>query len=221
MYALPDGLNFTPAMSTQALHENLRVCEIPIPYDERSGASKLSVAKDGVRFLMTILGIARLYNPLKFFGIAGLSLFLLGIALGIRPMWDYIRFGIVTEGDIVRFFLLMVLIICGVNVTHFGAFMNNVLAIMHHSDPWRNDVWHKYIFRRSIMTHLDKVGICLLLVGAVLFGRAIYQQILLGHITLHWVLILVASTFFLVGLQLFMGTFLIKILQELQVRNDS
>jgi glycosyltransferase involved in cell wall biosynthesis len=216
--ALPNGLDFTPAMSTQALHEKMRVSEIPVPYDERSGPSKLSVAKDGVRFLATILRIARLYNPLKFFGIAGLSLFLFGIVLGIRPMWDYVRFGLVTEGDMVRFFLLMVLIISGINVTHFGAFMNNVLAIMHHREPYRNDIWHKYIFRRAIMTHLDKVGIGLSLLGAVLFGRAIYQQLFLGQITVHWTLILLASTFFLVGVQLFMGTFLIKILQELQVR---
>ena len=40
---LPDGLHFTPAMSTKALHEKLKILEIPVPYSERSGRSKLRI----------------------------------------------------------------------------------------------------------------------------------------------------------------------------------
>src|SRR5690554_2311815 len=47
IFPLPDGLNLTPVMSTRALHENLKVVEIPIPYSERVGRSKLSVVRDG------------------------------------------------------------------------------------------------------------------------------------------------------------------------------
>jgi glycosyltransferase involved in cell wall biosynthesis len=32
LYPLPDGLNFTPVMTTRAIHEGLRVVEVPIPY---------------------------------------------------------------------------------------------------------------------------------------------------------------------------------------------
>jgi hypothetical protein len=31
IYPLPDGLNLTPVMSTRALHESLKVAEVPIP----------------------------------------------------------------------------------------------------------------------------------------------------------------------------------------------
>ena len=51
IYPLPDGLNLTPVMSTRALHEGVRVGEIPIPYSERVGRSKLSVVRDGRIFL--------------------------------------------------------------------------------------------------------------------------------------------------------------------------
>ena len=60
LYPLPDGLNFTPVMSTRALHEELKMIEVPIRYEEREGESKLSVVRDGLRFLFTILGTADL-----------------------------------------------------------------------------------------------------------------------------------------------------------------
>jgi glycosyltransferase involved in cell wall biosynthesis len=38
LYPLPDGLNLTPVMSTRALHERLKMIEVPIPYSERIGS---------------------------------------------------------------------------------------------------------------------------------------------------------------------------------------
>ncbi|TLN03920.1 glycosyltransferase family 2 protein, partial [bacterium] len=37
---LPDGLNLTPVMSTRAVHEGIKMVEVPIPYSERVGRSK-------------------------------------------------------------------------------------------------------------------------------------------------------------------------------------
>ena len=78
---LPDGLNLTPVMSTRAVHERIRVVERPIPYSERQGESKLSVAGDGLRFLSTIVWTALTYNPVRILGIAGLSG--IGIAVAV------------------------------------------------------------------------------------------------------------------------------------------
>ncbi len=41
LYPLPDGLNFTPAMSTRAIHENLKIAEIAVPHSERSGPQQI------------------------------------------------------------------------------------------------------------------------------------------------------------------------------------
>ena len=73
IYPLPDGLNLTPVMSTRALHEGLRMVEVPIPYSERAGRSKLSVARDGMRFAQSIVWTAFTYNPVRLFGIVGLA----------------------------------------------------------------------------------------------------------------------------------------------------
>ena len=70
---LPDGLNLTPVMSTRAVHERIRVVERPIPYSERQGESKLSVAGDGLRFLSTIVWTALTYNPVRILGLIGLA----------------------------------------------------------------------------------------------------------------------------------------------------
>ena len=68
IYPLPDGLNLTPVMSTRALHEKLHMIEVPIPYSERAGRSKLSVVKDGMRFAQSIVWTALTYNPVRQLG---------------------------------------------------------------------------------------------------------------------------------------------------------
>jgi len=51
LFPLPDGLQFTPAMSARAMLSNtIRIREVDMPYRERVGQSKLSVVKDGLRF---------------------------------------------------------------------------------------------------------------------------------------------------------------------------
>jgi glycosyltransferase involved in cell wall biosynthesis len=66
MSPLPDGMHFTPALSCICvLDPRLRIAEVPMPYDERIGQSKLSVIWDGFRFLLTILFSFCCYSPIK------------------------------------------------------------------------------------------------------------------------------------------------------------
>ena len=81
IYPLPDGLNLTPVMSTRALHEGLKMIEVPIPYSERQGRSKLSVVRDGMRFAQSIVWTALTYNPVRLLGLVGLGC--LAVALAV------------------------------------------------------------------------------------------------------------------------------------------
>lgn len=82
MYPLPDGLHFTPAMTCLAhLDPRLKMVEVPMPYKERVGRSKLRVIKDGLRFLFIILFTAALFNPIKSLAVIGLLFWLLGLGL--------------------------------------------------------------------------------------------------------------------------------------------
>jgi len=66
---LPAGLHYTPAMSARCvLDPGIKISEVDMPYEERTGESKLNVARDGLIFLQTILVTALFYTPLRMFG---------------------------------------------------------------------------------------------------------------------------------------------------------
>jgi hypothetical protein len=63
---LPNRMHFTPAMSAICLLDpRLRIEEVPMPYQERIGRSKLSVLWDGLRFLYVIGLTTCCYTPLR------------------------------------------------------------------------------------------------------------------------------------------------------------
>jgi hypothetical protein len=89
LYPLPDGLHFTPSMSARALLNDLRVIETPISYEERVGKSKLSIARDGVRFLQTIFDGVLCYRPERLL-LIGVTLCLMTVLLlGLHPIELY------------------------------------------------------------------------------------------------------------------------------------
>ncbi|MDA1087985.1 MAG: glycosyltransferase family 2 protein [Verrucomicrobia bacterium] len=74
IHPLPHGLAYTPAMSARCIMDpTLRLAEIDMPYSERQGESKLSVVRDGLRFLHTILVTGLFYSPIRVFGGLGLA----------------------------------------------------------------------------------------------------------------------------------------------------
>jgi glycosyltransferase involved in cell wall biosynthesis len=91
LHPLPDGLHFTPAMTCLALfNPQLTVIEVPMPYHERIGRSKLSIMRDGVRFLLTILFTAALFNPFKALLSFAALLLLFGVGTCLTAYhWDH------------------------------------------------------------------------------------------------------------------------------------
>ena len=88
---LPDGLHFTPAMTAIALlSDQVSLIEVPMPYHEREGESKLHVGKDGIRFLKVILQSAFLYRPARFLTAPGIILTILALVFGLSPAIDYL-----------------------------------------------------------------------------------------------------------------------------------
>ena len=100
MMPLPSGLHFTPAMSAIAvLDPRLKITEIPVPYCERVGKSKLSVIKDGIKFVWSILFASLCYNPLRLATFFSLLAILAGIGIGavlLSTPLDFLTTGLVT-----------------------------------------------------------------------------------------------------------------------------
>ena len=122
---LPDGLNLTPVMSTRAVHERIAVLEVPISYRERVGRSKLSVTRDGLRFLTTIVWTTLTYNPVRIFGVVGLagvgSAAVIGVALAALRLS-----GVTVLGPVGAFsvFAAVVCAVAGVSIFALGASFN-------------------------------------------------------------------------------------------------
>ena len=70
-------------MSARAVHEGVKMVEVPIPYSERIGRSKLSVFRDGSIFLRSIIWTVLLYNPAGILGLIGIAGLLMSLMVGM------------------------------------------------------------------------------------------------------------------------------------------
>lgn len=101
---LPNGLDFTPAMSAKALlRSDVTISEIEMPYSERAGESKLNVVSDGFRFLGVILDAILVYRPARLLLVLALLSGLIAVALMLGPVVSYARSQTVEEWMIYRF----------------------------------------------------------------------------------------------------------------------
>jgi hypothetical protein len=213
LYPLPDGLDFTPAMSTRAVYEGLTMLEVPIPYKERIGSSKLSPAKDGLRFLRSILWTALLYDPRRFFGTLGLAMLILALLLGLGPTLYYLQNRALQEDMIYRLFAVLILSVAGVNVLAFGLTCQEILALLPARRrppvavprPWRGK--------------LAALGLLMMAAGGGLLVPAALEWLRTRQITSHWSYFAAGGTLILTGLELATWFVLLMILQELTTRD--
>ncbi|MEI2692531.1 MAG: glycosyltransferase family 2 protein [Anaerolineae bacterium] len=166
LYPLPDGLNFTPIMSIRALHEEVTMAEVPIPYSERVGRSKLSVVRDGARYVQTITWTSLYYNPVRLLG--GLALLALGLA-GLIALATFLArlMGVTAVGPLGAFalFSMLVLAVTGVSLFNLGATFNYLVALSHRR-PVKQGLFGKPIFDPPLDRHFWWMGLLGLAVGA-------------------------------------------------------
>jgi glycosyltransferase involved in cell wall biosynthesis len=87
MHLLPSGFSFTTTITLAMLNDDYLVKFVPIDYYARKGASKIRAFHDTYNFMMLILRVTMIFNPLKIFlpvsaVLALLTLVALGIDLG-------------------------------------------------------------------------------------------------------------------------------------------
>lgn len=210
---LPDGLDLTPAMSTIALHEGLRVVEVPIHYERRVGRSKLSIVKDGVRFLRTIVGLAETYNPLKFFGAAGTLMLCLALLLGIKPVAYYLWQRAVPLSEIYRLLTVLVLAVTGLNSITFGIAANQIIALVRGKSSV--DLRGGGQGHSKWLRHLGPLGLVLMISAVLLNSQAIYNYVMTLRVGVHWSYVLTGAFLFLTGAHLVMISRLVRVFERL------
>ena len=196
---LPDGLHFTPAMSSVAAFDaEVKILEVPMPYYEREGESKLRVVKDGFRFLKAIVETAYSYAPARFFSLAGLFLIALAFFLSVPVIGSYASTHAIREGLFYRIATIITLASIGVSCILLGVLANNSVDLIRkkeHRSPWKITRF----LNRFLVPYLLTAGIIFFCAGIYLVLPGLVTFVQYGTVELHWIFIVTAMLFFWTG----------------------
>ena len=219
IYPLPDGLNLTPVMSTRAVHEHVAMTEVPIPYSERLGRSKLSVVHDGRLFLESMIWTALTYNPVRPLGLIGLG----GIAIAVLIVLGLIlaRLGETTTlgaWGVAAVFVALVSSVGGVSIFALGVTFNYLVTIFH-KQPIRQGLFKKPVFKKPLNHQFGWMGLVGFLLGLLLGIASLYLGIAQDwSVQRVWLYLLMSAMGILVGMQLVIYWVLLRVLENLSER---
>jgi glycosyltransferase involved in cell wall biosynthesis len=215
LYPLPDGLHFTPSMSARALLNDLRLIEIPMRYEERIGRSKLSVVRDGVRFLQTIFTGVLCYRPEKpLLMLLVASMVALGL-IAAYPVEFYLQNRSLEPWMIYRFVVCYILGSCGLMLLLATALTYR----MSEFGPRRrsaNTFWPAVVAAVVRGPMLICVLVFLVLVAAAFLWPGIVQFSTHGGVTLHWSRLLAGAFSLFCAFQTALFALLLKVLSVWQ-----
>ena len=218
IYPLPNGLNLTPIMSTRAIHEGLKLLEVPIPYEERVGRSKLSVIRDGSLFLSSIVWTVMTYNPVRILGLFGL----IGIIIPILVAFGFLSArlsGITSIGPwgVGSLFIALVSGVTGISVFALGITFNYLVSLFS-KQPVNQGLFGRPIFKQPLDRHFSWIGGLGILVGLGLGILSLALGINGWEIARLWLYLTGSAMFLLVGVQLVIYWILLRVLDELSQR---
>ena len=215
---LPDGLNLTPVMSARALHEGIKMTEVPIPYSERIGRSKLSVVRDGTLFLQSITWTVLTYNPVSVLGIIGLGGIAIALLVGLGLLIARLS-GITSIGPwgVAALFWGMVSGVAGISVFALGATFNYLVSLFY-KRPIRRGLFGRQIFNPSLDHHFGWMGIVTLIIGVIIAIISLVLGLSGWDVARIWLYLMGSAMLILVGVQLMIYWLLMRVLEELSER---
>lgn len=110
IHLLPNGFS-TPTTTTLAfLKAGYSVRFEPIHARQRSGQSKIRLARDGTKFLIIIFKIVTLFSPLRIFLPISVASFLFGVAYGV---WNVAMHARIPNGSVLLILFAVVVFLVG------------------------------------------------------------------------------------------------------------
>jgi hypothetical protein len=215
---LPDGLNLTPVMSTRAVHEGITVVEVPIPYRERVGESKLSVTRDGVRFLTTMVATALAYNPVRVFGLVGMASAMMGVLVMAWLVMARLQ-GVTELGPWGTFavFAGMICGVAGVSLFALGASFNYLVSLFYRR-PIRQGLFREPLLTRPVEQLFLPSGLVTGALGVIVACASLALSLRGWPIERLWLYLTGSAMLMLVGLQLTTAWLMASVLRELSER---
>lgn len=218
---LPDGLHYTPAMTARVLLEGkLKLVEEPMPYAERVGDSKLSVAKDGVRFLASIVRAAAIYRParplLLFAGLFGLG----ALLLGSGPSRHWLQHGVLEEWMIYR---VMAALLLGMGTALFAsaAVVADQVAAIAHGRPAARTGVTGLVARVFVRRVAIASAAGMLLAAVVVSWPGVVEYVTSGKVYMHWSRVMLSSLLSVLALTIATTLFLTETIDLIRAQRSA
>jgi dolichol-phosphate hexosyltransferase len=127
MHLKERGFEIETEISVEAVRNGQRIMVVPIRYSSRPGtATKLSPFHDGIKIVSTIYRLARVNNPMFYFGMMGIFTSILGVLVGIYVALEWLRH----IDHIPLTILTVLLIVVGIEIFMFGM-ISDMLLVFH------------------------------------------------------------------------------------------
>ncbi len=125
MHLTESGFEIETEISVEAVRSGQKIAIVPISYAKRPGSvTKLNPFHDGFKITTTIYRLAKMNNPLFYFGLIGIIMMAGGFITGIYVIFEWLR-----HVDHLPLTLLTVLlIVVGFEIFMFGIISDMLLA---------------------------------------------------------------------------------------------
>jgi dolichol-phosphate mannosyltransferase len=119
------GFGIETEISAEAVRNNHDVRVVPVSYKKRSGTkTKLNPFHDGIKITSTIYRLAKMSNPLFYFGLIGIVIMVIGLFVGVYVLFEWFR----DIDHIPLTILTVLLIVIGFQIFMFGVITDMMLA---------------------------------------------------------------------------------------------
>ncbi|MDD1686842.1 S-layer glycoprotein N-glycosyltransferase AglJ [Methanoregula sp.] len=127
MHLKETGFEIETEISVESVRNGQRVMVVPIRYSQRPGtATKLSPFHDGIKIVSTIYRLARVNNPMFYFGMMGIFTSILGVLIGLFVLLEWLN----NIEHIPLTILTVLLIVVGIEIFMFGM-ISDMLLVFH------------------------------------------------------------------------------------------
>ena len=212
LYPLPDGLHFTPAMSSRAILNGLSVVEVPMRYEERVGESKLSVLRDGLRFLRVIVEGVLCYRPERVFLMAFALLGLLAVLLAGYPVEFYLHNQRVEEWMIYRFVGCFLLGGSSFLLLSAAALSDRLVALGSRRREARS-FWPALASRLFEGLPLAVMTGAAVLLALLLLAPALGEYVVTRHVSAHWSRVMVGAFFLFMAFHALVTAVMLQVIE--------
>jgi glycosyltransferase involved in cell wall biosynthesis len=221
LYPLPDGMHFTPAMSARVLMDDeLSLVEVPMPYEERVGESKLRVVQDGLRFALTIIDAALVARPTRVILPVLAILVLLACGMMVYPAHEYLKTAAVQNWMIYRAVAALLIVTVGMLLLSAAAIADEIVDIALKRPP-RKSRLQTLIARVFQTPFVAGLGIFSTVSSVLLTRDGLWDYVLTGHVYIHWWRVVVSAALLIMAANAATTWLLMRIMSLLKKRQTA